>query len=32
MDYRQLSRFLGSLLLMLAAYMLGCLAYAVYDQ
>ncbi len=32
MDYRQLSRFLGSLLLMLAASMLGCLAYAVYDQ
>lgn len=32
MDYRQLSRFLGLLLLMLAASMLGCLAYAVYDQ
>ena len=32
MDYRQLSRFLGSLLLMLAASMLCCLAYAVYDQ
>ena len=32
MDYRQLSRFLGSLLLMLAAAMLACLVYAVYDQ
>lgn len=32
MDYRQLSRFLGSLLLMLAVAMAGCLAYALYDR
>lgn len=32
MDYRQLSRFLGSLLLMLAVSMVGCLAYALYDR
>jgi trk system potassium uptake protein TrkH len=32
MDYRQLSRFLGSLLLMLAVAMVGCLAYALYDR
>ena len=32
MDYRQLCRFLGLLLLLMAASMAGCLAYAVYDQ
>ena len=32
MDYRQLCRFIGLLLLLVAASMLGCLAYAVYDQ
>lgn len=32
MDYRQLSRILGLLLLLQAAAMLGCLAYAIYDQ
>jgi trk system potassium uptake protein len=32
MDYRQLSRFLGLLLLLVAASMLGCLAYSLYDQ
>ena len=32
MDYRQLCRVLGLLLLLLAASMVGCLAYAVYDD
>ena len=32
MDYRQLSRFIGLLLLLMAVSMAGCLAYAVYDQ
>ena len=32
MDYRQLCRFLGLLLLLVAVSMVGCLAYAVYDQ
>lgn len=32
MDYRQLCRFLGLLLLLVAAAMIGCLAYAVYDR
>jgi trk system potassium uptake protein TrkH len=32
MDYRQLCRFLGLLLLLMAGSMAGCLAYAVYDQ
>jgi trk system potassium uptake protein TrkH len=32
MDYRQLSRVLGLLLLLLAVSMLGCLAYAVIDD
>ena len=32
MDYRQLSRFIGLLLLLVAVSMVGCLAYAVYDQ
>lgn len=32
MDFRQLSRVLGLLLLLLAASMVGCLAYAVYDD
>jgi trk system potassium uptake protein TrkH len=32
MDYRQLCRFLGLLLLLMAVSMAGCLAYAVYDQ
>jgi trk system potassium uptake protein TrkH len=32
MDYRQLSRSLGMLLLLVAASMVACLAYAVYDN
>jgi trk system potassium uptake protein TrkH len=32
MDYRQLSRALGMLLLLVAASMVACLAYAVYDN
>jgi trk system potassium uptake protein len=32
MDYRQLCRFIGLLLLLVAVSMVGCLAYAVYDQ
>lgn len=32
MDYRQLSRVLGFLLLLVAASMLGCLVYAVFDH
>lgn len=32
MDYRQLCRFIGLLLLLMAASMAGCLAYAIYDQ
>ena len=32
MDYRQLCRFLGLLLLLMAVSMAGCLAYAIYDQ
>ncbi len=32
MDYRQLSRFIGLLLLLVAVSMVGCLAYAIYDQ
>ena len=32
MDYRQLCRFLGLLLLLVAVSMLGCLGYAIYDQ
>jgi trk system potassium uptake protein TrkH len=32
MDYRQLCRFIGLLLLLMAVSMAGCLAYAVYDQ
>ena len=32
MDYRQLCRFIGLLLLLVALSMTGCLAYAVYDQ
>jgi trk system potassium uptake protein TrkH len=32
MDYRQLCRFIGLLLLLVAVSMLGCLAYAIYDQ
>ena len=32
MDYRQLSRALGLLLLLMAASMVACLAYAVYDN
>ena len=32
MDYRQLCRFIGLLLLLMAGSMVGCLAYAIYDQ
>ena len=32
MDYRQISRFIGLLLLLVAVSMIGCLGYALYDD
>ena len=32
MDYRQISRFIGVLLLLVAVSMIGCLAYSLYDH